>query len=170
MPHPSIRTTALLVLLVLAFACGPRSERPDAEQANFTIGAAPALEPTPAAPIPDPGLLLTIMVNLGDDMSTISNALWRDDLATVAIAARSIADHPHVSDTERQRVQATLGDRFPTFVAGDQRVHHSAVRLADDATAGDMDAILEELSELQSGCVACHEAFREDLREPAPGR
>lgn len=80
------------------------------------------------------------MIGLGHDMSAISDALWRDDLAAVATAARAIADHPHASTSERERIQAGLGDDFSDFVKGDQRVHQSAVRLAEQAAAGDTRA------------------------------
>lgn len=157
MPRLAACTASLAVALTLA--CGPQAPNPLAEQPNFTV-----VEVATA----DPGLLLTIMIGLGKDMETISRALWRDDLATVAKAAGAIADHPHVSTAERERIQATLGDRFPEFVKGDHRVHESAVRLAESAAGGDMNAVLEELGELQSGCVACHDAFRDELRTATP--
>lgn len=159
MPRPVTRTAVLVTGLALALGCGPQAPEPIAEQPNFTV--------VPVATV-DSGLLLTIMVELGDDMEALSDALWRNDLASLATAAGAIADHPKVSATERGRIQAALGDRFPDFVKGDQRVHNSALRLAEHATAGETSAILQELAELQSGCVACHDVFRDQLRTLTP--
>lgn len=155
MPHSATRTAPVLALLVLTLACGSEAKPPAVEQPSVTVAPVPT---------PDPGQLLTIMIDLGRDMNAISDALWRDDLATVATAARAIAEHPHVSASERERIQSVLGDNFPDFVKGDQRVHQSAVRLAEAAAASDMGAALEELAELQSGCVACHDGFRDVLK------
>jgi len=155
MPRPAACLTAVLALTL---ACGPEASDPVAEP-NFTVVEVAAA---------DPGLLLTIMVGLGDNMKAISDALWRDDLATVASEADAIAAHAHVSAAERQRIQTVLGDRFADFVEGDHRVHESAVRLAGHAAAGDPGAILGELAELQSGCVACHDAFRDQLKTATP--
>jgi len=159
MAYLPARIAPLLTLLILATACGPEPHQPAAEQSNF------AVEP---APIPDPGLLLTIMIDLGQEMSSLSDALWRDDLATVAAAAGAIAEHPRVSASERERVQTLLGDDFPDFVKGDQRVHQTAVRLAERAAAGDMSGTIQELAELQAACVSCHDTFRDALRSPNP--
>jgi cytochrome c556 len=112
----------------------------------------------------DPGLLRSIMVDLGGDMSDISRGLWLEDWPTVAAAAAAIAEHPRVSDTERARIQGALGVNFADFIQSDRRVHDTAVRLSAAAAAGELTATLDQLAELQVSCVACHEAFRERLR------
>lgn len=112
----------------------------------------------------DPGLLRSIMVDLGADMNEISRGLWQDDLPAVAVAAKAIAEHPHVSDTERARIQRLLGASFADFVQGDRRVHDAALRLSGAAAAGELAGTLDQLAELQAGCVACHQEFRERLR------
>ena len=159
MPRLAACAASSAIVLTLAVACGPSARESIAEQPNFTVVEVATT---------DPGLLLTIMIDLGNNMAGISAALWRDDLATVARAAGTIADHPHVSTAERERIQASLGERFPDFVKGDHRVHESALRLAEHAAAGDTGALLGELAELQSGCVACHDAFRDELRTSIP--
>ncbi len=120
----------------------------------LTLAAAPA----------KPGTLKAIMVDLGVQMETIQRALWTEDHASIATAAKAIAEHPHVSAEERQRVMGILKSEMADFVAGDRAVHDGALRLADAATRGEMDAVLKELAELQAGCVACHTRFRPRLR------
>jgi len=114
--------------------------------------------------LPDAGFLRSIMLGLGADMDEISRGLWLEDLAIVDAAARTIAEHPHVSDTERMRIQGILGADFAEFIKGDRRVHDTALRLSATAAASDMTSTLDELAELQAGCVACHRNFRERLR------
>jgi len=116
------------------------------------------------AEVPDPGRLRSIMIGLGANMDEVSRGLWLEDLAIVESAARAIAEHPHVSDTERTRIQGVLGPDFARFVQGDRRVHGTAVRLAAAAAAGEWASTLDELAELQAGCVACHQDFRSRLR------
>ena len=112
----------------------------------------------------DPGLLRSIMVDLGIDMNNISHGLWLEDLPTVAAAATAIAEHPHVSDTERARIQGALGADFAEFIRSDRQVHDTAVRLSAAASTGELTATLDQLAELQVSCVACHLEFRERLR------
>ncbi len=163
MQSTDLRVAVLIGLLVSSISCGPATQGPAPEQESPAAATA-------AAPVPSPsdGLLLVIMVRLGADMSALSNALWREDLAGVAGAATAIADHPPLSAAERERIQGVLGERFPDFVEADHRVHDSAARLAEHATAGELDAALEELAELQSGCVACHDSLRATVRGLAP--
>jgi len=126
---------------------------------------APSTRQTAAVPEPtEPGRLLPIMIDLGENMNAISDGLWKEDLQAVSVAALAIAEHPRVSDSERERVQAALGTSFAEFVQGDGRVHETAMRLSEVARAGDVAATLAELTELQSGCVSCHRAFRQKLR------
>jgi hypothetical protein len=150
MPHTITHIAVLFSIVVPALACSPT---PQEQPLGPAVSAV-------SAPAPDPGLLLTIMFQLGEDMNALSDALWRNDLDTITAAATAIAEHPHVSPAERERLQGALGDRFPDFVEGDRRVHESAARLAELAATGETGAILGELAELQAVCVACHESFR----------
>ena len=111
--------------------------------------------------------LKVIMRQLGQDMDALSAALWARDFDALGRAATAIAEHPHVSPEEKARVQAALGADFATFAVADRRVHDAAVRTARAAANEDSDQVLSELGSLQAGCVACHDAFRERLREPA---
>jgi cytochrome c553 len=144
----------IVLVLSLGFWVGCGSDAPP-------VAAGPDVTETQG---PDPGLLLTIMVGLGADVDEISRGLWIEDLGVVGAGALAIAEHPHVSDPERERIQGVLGAEFADFVQSDHRVHDAAVRLSEAAAAGDMTATLDELAQLQAGCVACHQVFRERLR------
>jgi mono/diheme cytochrome c family protein len=109
--------------------------------------------------------LKIIMRQLGRDMDALNAALWVRDFGALAIAATAIAEHPHVSPQEKARVQAALGADFAAFGAADRRVHDAAMRTAGAAANEDTARVLSELGSLQVGCVACHDAFRDRLRE-----
>ncbi len=111
------------------------------------------------------GDLKVIMRQLGQDMNALNAALWARDFGALETAAIAIAKHPHVSPEEKARVQAALGTDFPAFAAADRRVHDAAMRTAGAAAKNDSDQVLSELGSLQVGCVACHDAFRDRLRE-----
>ncbi len=122
-------------------------------------GAQPAQHDASAAD------LKVIMRQLGQDMDALNAALWARDFGALGTAATSIAKHPHVSPQEKARVQAVLGPDFAAFGAADRRVHDAAMRTAGAAANEDTDQVLSELGSLQAGCVACHDAFRDRLRE-----
>ena len=111
--------------------------------------------------------LKTIMRQLGQDMDALNAALWARDFGALATAATAIAEHPRVSSQEKARVQSLLGADFATFAAADRRVHDAAVRTAKAASGEDSGRVLSELGSLQAGCVACHDAFRDRLRDSA---
>jgi mono/diheme cytochrome c family protein len=109
--------------------------------------------------------LKVIMRQLGQDMDALNAALWVRDFGAVATAATAIAEHPHVSPQERARIQAALRADFAAFGAADRRVHDAALRTAAAAANEDSAKLLLELGRLQAGCVACHDAFQERIRE-----
>lgn len=108
--------------------------------------------------------LLPIMRRLAEDMAAMQNALWLEDFATVEQHASAIADHAHISAEEVTRISTELGAEMPQFESIDAAVHDAAVQMHEAARARDTDAVLDRLAEVQRGCVACHERFRERLR------
>ena len=91
-------------------------------------------------------------------------ALWTDDYAGLSERARHLADHAPISAAEIARIESVLGDEMEAFEAADEVVHDAAVRMSEAADARDIDRLLEELSTVQRGCVACHSTFRDRLR------
>ncbi len=114
----------------------------------------------------DAQTLAVVMRGLSVNMDNLMAGLWAEDWPRVALEAKAIADHPHVSDAEKKRIIGILGEEFGAFVGHDKVVHGAAVRLNEAATAKDRDAIVKELSVVQGGCVSCHSAFRERLKAP----
>lgn len=155
----------LPLLLVLA-GCRPAAEpdddtsvtveTPDTAAADHAHGAVDsALEPQP---------LLPIMVKLGADLVAVSYALVTDDFDKVTESSEAMARHAPISEADLARIRAALGPEMGAFEAADERVHLASVRLHEAAAARDTSAVLRQLADVQSGCVACHAQFRERLR------
>lgn len=108
--------------------------------------------------------LRPIMQQLGSNMAGFIHALWIEEYAHMEEYAAAIAAHPHISEEELERIRTTLGEETAAFDAADVAVHEAAVRLHAAAEARDLDRILQELHEVQVGCMACHAQFRERLR------
>jgi cytochrome c556 len=112
--------------------------------------------------------LLVVMQRMTVDMAGFAQGLWLEDYTEMTARADAIANHPHMSASEVQRIQAELGDEMVAFEEADETVHQAALRMHEAAGARDLDAILEALSEVQEGCVACHTRFRDRLRTVQP--
>lgn len=159
-------TRHLVLPLLLALGGLAMAEDPhEHETAHESHGAEGAHASPSAEGAHATGDLRTIMLALGTEMAHAQEALWREDLVTVARAGRAVADHPHVSPTEMARVQAALGTDFGAFVAADRTTHAAAVALAEAAGGGDLSATVQALGAVQAGCVGCHQQFRARLVE-----
>ena len=110
--------------------------------------------------------LRSIMKGLDRNLKAIRAASAEQDWARVEREARAIAEHPHVSAAELERIKSTLGSDMPAFVAIDRKVHEGALRLSDAAGKGDATVVQNELRAMASGCEQCHFAFRKRLAPP----
>lgn len=108
--------------------------------------------------------LKNIMVSLGQDMNRVNDGLWREDFEMILMGARAIADHPRVPPAEMTAIREALGSRFDQFVGFDQAVHETAVELVGAAERRAMGDVLESYRRLQTGCLSCHIAFRDEVR------
>lgn len=122
--------------------------------------AAPATGTRAALPA-----LFSIMVGLQGDLDRISHSLWTESYDSIAAAAERAANHPGVTPEEASLIAGVLGPDMARFQGLDQKVHDLSVQLAEQARARDLDAVLETDGRLRAGCVECHTAFRERLRD-----
>lgn len=76
----------------------------------------------------------------------------------------AIADHPRVPPAEMTAIREALGSRFDQFVGFHQAVHETAVELVGAAERRAMGGVLELYRRLQTGCLSCHIAFRDEVR------
>lgn len=182
-----VTVTTLLLAGSLAVVIGACGEAPEEEGA----GAPAEAEPAPgegaggagegaaaagSAAVGDTGSLrgvlpglFGIMVGLQQDMARLDRAIWIESYDSIAVAARAVADHPTVPPEEFQRISGVLGDEMPSFGAMDRNVHDLAVEVEEHARAGRLEGVLSTGAELRQGCVGCHSAYRERLREALGG-
>lgn len=174
MPSPNhVKVFAVTAMTLLVLGCGggsPDGDRstlsgsdsaPPAEQERAGSGSGAEVSATRVAL---PGLF-SIMVELQGDMARISRGLWIENFDTIAAGADAIANHPRVPQQEFQRISEVLGSDMSRFGGMDREVHDLAVRLAEEARSGELEPVLSTDVELRRGCVACHTAFRDRLRE-----
>lgn len=167
-------TTAALVVATLGTTgCGdqgpgeepaiPAGEPPaQATSRDTAPRGSPRAAPSPTR-VALPGLF-SIMAALQGDMAKVGRGLWLENMDTVAAGADGIANHPRVPPEEFETISGVLGQEMSRFGGMDMEVHDLAVRLAEEARRGDLEAVLGTDAELRRGCVACHSAFRERLR------
>ena len=144
---------------------------PDAGSADHSAGAAHDAESHAGHGGEDSHEALPlrpIMQQLGVAMTGFTQALWLEEYERMEEFAEDVAGHAHISDEEMQRIRAELGQEMEDFIAVDEAVHDAAVRLHAATEARDMDRILQQLSEVQTGCASCHTRFRERLRTDRP--
>ncbi|MFW5946926.1 MAG: hypothetical protein ACOCUW_00425, partial [Gemmatimonadota bacterium] len=156
------------VLVALGCADGPAGERAAAAAerepvADTAPAQAPARDPSAVTRAALPGLF-GIMLKLERDAYRVSRGLWAARLDTIAAGARSIANHPRLIADELRVMRAVLGDDMIRLQELHARVQQLAVRLEEEALAGDLEAAFTTDAELRAGCMECHDEFRDRLR------
>lgn len=119
--------------------------------------AAPEPEPDPAAPGPT---LQQVMVELDRNLQAATGAISREDWAGVVQLAPHIAAHDEPDPAELRRILAWLGTEVPAFKQHDLVVHEAAEAMGAAAARADGEAVIAAFARVQSGCLACHQAYR----------
>lgn len=135
--HTGILTKAIGALLVPLTA--------------LAIAAEPAQEPD----------LKEIMQGLRDNVFTIADGMFTDDLERVAQGAAGIAHHPSIPGEQVQRVAAELGPEMPAFKQLDVRVHNLSLSIISAAESQDRARISADFQQMIDGCLACHASYKE---------
>lgn len=109
--------------------------------------------------------LPTIMRLIASKMDLINEGIFTKNYALIAEGAAGINDHPPLSDDTKSLIKETLGERMQAFAKYDNIVHSTADSLRTSAQKKDMHQILDYYRVIQQGCVNCHAAFQEEIRE-----
>jgi len=117
----------------------------------LAVAAEPAQEPT----------LKEIMQGLRDDVFTIADGMFTDDMERIAQGAAGIAHHPSIPGEQIQRVAAELGPEMPAFKQMDIRVHDLSLSIVSAAEAQDRGRISADFGQLINGCLACHSSYKD---------
>lgn len=109
--------------------------------------------------------LRRIMQELGKNMQTITEAISREDWASVAKVAPQIAEHPEPPVIEKMRILTFIGTDIGTFESHDEITHQAARTLEQVAARNDGQGVITAFANLQSSCLACHRSFRKSFVE-----
>lgn len=115
---------------------------------------------------PDTLPLLTIMVNLEQNMQSVSSGLWRHNFRQVSNSAESIANHARIPKTELGKIKGILGKQeFKAFVQDDKTVHEMAMKLSQVADDKNFEKTAQIYQKLEQGCISCHQKHRTKIRQ-----
>lgn len=114
---------------------------------------------------PEPLELHTIMRLLLIDIHTINEGIYTENYDLIEQGAGNINNHPSLAPESRQLVQETLSERMSQFGAYDKVVHGTADSLREAARNQDMNRVMQHYNVIQQGCVSCHAAFQEEIRD-----
>ena len=106
--------------------------------------------------------LRQVMHEILSDYQSIASALATDNAEQASEAARRLANHripkggllPYFPLSQVNNTDLSVLPAMNTIVEG------SALKLADAADAGDLPKAASYMSDIMTGCVACHQKFR----------
>ncbi len=108
----------------------------------------------------DPKSFRDLMLYMGQQYSEVTQGILKQDYQQLATAANIIAFHPEPPLTQRMKIIAKLGSDFLDFKSWDDKVHLSAVALAQAAENKDINAVLEHNTTMLENCTSCHIKYR----------
>lgn len=114
---------------------------------------------------PESQELHTIMRLLMLDIHTINEGIYTQNFDLIETGAANINQHAPLSDQSRQLVMDTLGERMAQFGEFDDVVHSYADSIRDAAIEKNMGRVLEQYRIVEQGCVSCHAAFQNEIRQ-----
>ena len=126
--------------------------------------------------------LKQIMQGLRDNLIEITDGLLIDDFDRIELfsngaefadldfdrieqGANGIAQHPQIAPPQVKRVAKELGSEMPQFKQFDVQVHNLSLSIAAAAREKNSDVVWAEYQPLVSGCLGCHEAFKDRVSE-----
>jgi hypothetical protein len=103
-----------------------------------------------------------IMHEILSDYQSIASALATDNAEQASEAARRLANHriPKGGLLAYFPLDKVNDNDLGVLPAMNDIVEGSALKLADAADAGDMPKAASYMSDIMTGCVACHQKFR----------
>lgn len=110
-------------------------------------------------------VLRAIMQDMASDMRKITDGIVLEEWQEIAASAARIADHRKPPLAERQQIMGFLGKEAGKFKRYDSEVHVAASELSGAARRKDAAEVIDTFARMQSGCLACHQQFRDPIRE-----
>ncbi|MFA6201667.1 MAG: cytochrome c [Gallionella sp.] len=110
------------------------------------------------------------MKNLGTYMQTITGAIARENWGLVDETAHKVAEHAQPPEEEKLRIMGFMGSNMVKFKAFDAQTHEAAHEMAEAAQEQNGQRVIGAFQKLQTGCLACHQAFRPAFTEHFYGK
>lgn len=104
-----------------------------------------------------------MMQLLLSDIQQVDQGIYIVDYKLIEERAAAIADHPKMTEEDKQLLKKTLGKELKQFVNFDMTVHHQADSMRAAAMEEDMKNILHHYRIVQQGCVDCHSNYRDKI-------
>lgn len=127
----------------------------------FTLITAQAAEPL---------ALQRVMKGLGQNLQIVTDGISREDWVLVKHTAHLIGEHPEAPLDEKRRIMGFMGSNMVKFKAFDAQTHEAAHEMAEAAQEQNGQRVIAAFQKLQTGCLACHQAFRPAFTEHFYGK
>ncbi|PCI45073.1 MAG: hypothetical protein COB41_02580 [Proteobacteria bacterium] len=124
------------------------------------VGASLLLASNVYAADAEDGTLKSVMQQLGEDYTTLNQAILMADFDRAAQAAHHIAHHDKPSMFQKMKIMAGLRTDMPNFKKADDKVHKLALDIEKSAKAKDMPQLIQQQSNMLSACMGCHTTYR----------
>ncbi|MFA6062294.1 MAG: cytochrome c [Gallionella sp.] len=118
----------------------------------------------------EPLALQKVMKELGRNMQIATDGISREDWSLVEHTAHLISEHPEAPMDEKLRIMSFMGSNMGKFKGFDTRTHEAAHELAEAAQEKNGQKVISAFQKLQTGCLACHQAFRPAFTEHFYGK
>ncbi|OGT20479.1 MAG: cytochrome C [Gallionellales bacterium RIFOXYB12_FULL_54_9] len=113
----------------------------------------------------EPLALQKVMKDLGRNMQIVTDGISREDWPLIEHTAHLIGEHPEAPMEEKLRIIGYIGNNMGKFKAFDNQTHEAAHELAEAAQKKNGQKVISAFQKLQTGCLACHQAFRPAFTE-----
>ncbi len=118
----------------------------------------------------EPLALQKVMKDLGRNMQIVTDGISREDWPLIKHTAHLIGEHPEAPIEEKLRIIGYIGNNMGKFKAFDNQTHEAAHELAEAAQEKNGQKVISAFQKLQTGCLACHQAFRPAFTEHFYGK
>jgi len=109
---------------------------------------------------PETQPLIPMMQQLLADMQLVGQGIYMHQYEVIAEGADGIANHPKMTQKDKQIIKKKLGKEMKRFVAFDMTVHHHSDSMRMAALQEKMQEVLGHYRVVQQGCVDCHANYR----------
>ena len=118
---------------------------------------------TPAMAQDSGSTLQELMSTLNGKAAMIFQGMVYEDFDLIADSAVWVYDHG--KPTNMGKVVKVLGADMAEFKRVDRIVHDAAIAIVASAKVKDLDSIADNYAIMSRNCIACHQQFRDRVRE-----